>query len=276
MMRNSFVGLLLLTGVWWGGPRAALAEGSAASPEPASLSKRIDDSFGVVVGHMASVLFWQPWTIEDIAYVDDEDLKTTSTAMSAQQKRQAAVFEAGDVGIIAKQTSDGTYWRLTAAKPTTWEYFGKTGGLPLIVLVHLLGSLFFTFYFRWLNVRGFRHAIDVTLGKYDNPDDPGEISHFQALTSALSATVGLGNIAGVAVACGRGGPGALLWMMVLGGFGMSAKLNECTLAQLYRQIDEDGTVHGGPMYYLEIGLKEKGLGALGSVLAFVFAIFCVL
>jgi AGCS family alanine or glycine:cation symporter len=242
----------------------------------ASVADTIDNFFRVVVEKMATVLFWQPWTIEDVTYGDD--LKTNSSAMSAEQKRQAAVFEAHDVGTIAKQTSDDTvtYWRLSAAKPATWEYFGETGGLPLIVLVLLLGSLFFTFYFRWLNVRGFRHAIDITLGKYDNPDDPGEISHFQALTSALSATVGLGNIAGVAVAFGLGGPGALLWMMVLGVFGMSAKLNECTLAQLYRQIDEDGTVHGGPMYYLEIGLKEKGLGALGAVLAFVFAVFCVL
>ena len=256
-------------------PQAATAVEAASPPaaeaaaEPASLSKRIDDSFGVVVGHMASVLFWQPWTIEDVTYSD-------AGGKSAEESRLAATFEAKDIGLVAKQASDGTYWQLSAIGPTQWEYFGKTGGLPLIVIVLLLGSLFFTFYFGWLNVRGFRHAIDVTMGKYDNPDDPGEISHFQALTSALSATVGLGNIAGVAVAFGLGGPGALLWMMVLGVFGMSAKLNECTLAQLYRQIDDDGTVHGGPMYYLEIGLKEKGLGALGIVLAVIFAVFCVL
>ena len=248
-----------------------------AEPEvEKSLSERIDGGFGVVVGHMASVLFWQPWTVDDVVYSDDEGLGKTPGALSAEQKRLAAVFKAKDVGLVAKQASDDTYWKLEGVSPTRWQYFSKTGGLPLIVLVLLFGSLFFTFYFRWLNVRGFRHAIDITMGKYDNPDDPGEISHFQALTSALSATVGLGNIAGVAVAFSLGGPGALLWMMVLGVFGMSAKLNECTLAQLYREIDDDGTVHGGPMYYLELGLKEKGLGGLGTVLAFVFAIFCVL
>ena len=265
----------------WLSPLPARGE-APASPEAAvaagevSLSKQIDDAFGVVVGHMASVLFWQPWTVEDLTYSDDKDLGEAASARSAEQNRLAATFSAEDVGLVAKQASDGTFWKLTSAEPAEWVFFGKTGGLPLIVIVLLLGSLFFTFYFGWLNVRGFRHAVDITMGKYDNPDDPGEISHFQALTSALSATVGLGNIAGVAVAFGLGGPGALLWMMVLGVFGMSAKLNECTLAQLYRDIDPDGTVHGGPMYYLEIGLKEKGLGFLGAILAFVFAIFCVL
>ena len=149
-------------------------------------------------------------------------------------------------------------------------------GIPLIVLVLLFGSIFFTFYHRWLNIRGFRHAIDVTRGKYDNPDDPGEISHFQALTSALSATVGLGNIAGVAVAIGTGGPGAVVWMILIGILGMSAKFNECTLAQIYRKIDDDGTVHGGPMYYLEIGLAERGLPKfIAKAFGVIFAVFCV-
>ena len=149
-------------------------------------------------------------------------------------------------------------------------------GIPLIVLVLLFGSIFFTFYHRWLNIRGFRHAIDVTRGKYDNPDDPGEISHFQALTSALSATVGLGNIAGVAVAIGTGGPGAVVWRILIGILGMSAKFNECTLAQIYRKIDDDGTVHGGPMYYLEIGLAERGLPKfIAKAFGVIFAVFCV-
>ena len=255
----------------------------------ASLSERIDGAFGVVVGHMASVLFWQPISPEAITYKDDPVkveaitytdqggiCKAVTMASSAKENRLAAKLTTKDLGMLAKQASDGTYWKLTSASPNVWQYYGKSGGLPFIVIVLLLGSVFFTFYFGWLNVRGFRHAIDITWGKYDNPDDPGEISHFQALTSALSATVGLGNIAGVAVAFGLGGPGALLWMMVLGIFGMSAKLNECTLAQLFRQIDDDGTVHGGPMYYLELGLKEKGLGLLGSILAIIFAVFCVL
>ncbi|MCA9553994.1 MAG: sodium:alanine symporter family protein [Myxococcales bacterium] len=148
-------------------------------------------------------------------------------------------------------------------------------GFPLVVVVLLFGGIFFTLYHRFLNFRGFKHAIDVVRGKYDNPDDPGEVSHFQALTAALSATVGLGNIAGVAVAVGLGGPGAVIWMIIIGLVGMSAKFHECTLAQVYRHIEPDGTVHGGPMYYLHAGLKEMGMGGFGKVLAVLFAILCV-
>ena len=149
-------------------------------------------------------------------------------------------------------------------------------GVPLIVLVLVFGALFFTVYHRFLNIRGFKHAIDVTRGKFDNPDDPGEISHFQALTSALSATVGLGNIAGVAVAVATGGPGAVFWMIILGLFGMSSKFHECTLAQIYRKVDDDGTIHGGPMYYLEMGLKERGLPSfVAKAFGVVFALFCI-
>jgi alanine or glycine:cation symporter, AGCS family len=155
---------------------------------------------------------------------------------------------------------------------------GKTlpVGVPLIVLVLVCGAVFYTIYHRFLNIRGFKHAIDVTRGIYDNPDDPGEISHFQALTSALSATVGLGNIAGVAIAVTTGGPGAVFWMIVLGLFGMSSKFHECTLAQLYRSVDKDGVVHGGPMYYLDLGLRERGLpGWLAKTFGVVFAVFCI-
>ncbi|MDC0100702.1 alanine:cation symporter family protein, partial [Crocinitomicaceae bacterium] len=103
----------------------------------------------------------------------------------------------------------------------------------------------------------------------------GEVSHFQALTAALSATVGLGNIAGVAVAISLGGPGATFWMILAGFLGMATKFTECTLGVKYREVTEDGTVHGGPMYYLSKGLKEKGLGGLGKVLAIFFAIMCI-
>ena len=102
-------------------------------------------------------------------------------------------------------------------------------------------------------------------GIYDNPNEPGEVSHFQALTTALSATVGLGNIAGVAVAISIGGPGATFWMIVAGLLGMSSKFTECTLGVKYRKIDENGVVSGGPMYYLRDGLKKKGLKWLGLV-----------
>ena len=147
--------------------------------------------------------------------------------------------------------------------------------LPLLVLWLVLGAIFFTVRMGLINVRGFKHAIGLTRGHYDNPDDVGEVNHFQALTAALSATVGLGNIAGVAIAVGSGGPGATFWMMVAGFLGMASKFSECTLGQKYREVDENGTVMGGPMIYLGKGLAELNLPRLGKVLAVIFAVLCV-
>ena len=147
--------------------------------------------------------------------------------------------------------------------------------LPIVVVWLVLGAIFFTLRMSFINIRGFFHAIQVTAGKYDNPDDPGEISHFQALSSALSATVGLGNIAGVAIAVALGGPGAIFWMICAGFLGMSSKFAECTLGQMYRTIGPDGRVMGGPVRYLEYGLKELGMGTLGKILAVLFALMCI-
>ena len=148
-------------------------------------------------------------------------------------------------------------------------------GIPLVVAVLLCGGVYFSFYFRWMSVRAFKHSIDVIRGRYDNPDDPGEISHFQALSSALSATIGLGNIAGVAIAVSVGGPGAVFWMVVTAVFGMSSKLASCTLAIMYRQVRPDGRISGGPMYYLEHGLGSKGLKELGRTMAVIFAFLTI-
>ncbi len=144
--------------------------------------------------------------------------------------------------------------------------------IPFLILFLFLGAIFFTFWFGFINVRLFKHALSVIRGKYDNPEDKGEISHFRALTSALSATVGLGNIAGVAIAIFKGGPGAVVWMSIFAVFGMSAKFSSCTLAQLFRKENPDGSISGGPMYYLDIGLKKKGLGPLGKILGVLFAL----
>ncbi|MHC4515214.1 MAG: alanine/glycine:cation symporter family protein [Planctomycetota bacterium] len=145
----------------------------------------------------------------------------------------------------------------------------------LVVLWLIVGALIFTIFMRFVNLRLFGHAINVVRGKYSNPDDAGEVSHFQALSAALSATVGLGNIAGVAIAVSLGGPGATLWMIIAGLFGMTLKFTECTLGQTYRKIDAEGRVSGGPMHYLKDGLAEKGLGGFGAVLSVIFIIFCV-
>ena len=149
----------------------------------------------------------------------------------------------------------------------------KKVSLPFIVLFLLSGAIFFTFRFNWINIKGFPHAISVIRGKYDNPNNKGEISHFRALTSALSATVGLGNIAGVSVAIYSGGPGAVFWMIVASVFGMSSKFASCTLSQLYRKVEANGTVNGGPMYYLDEGLKSMGnkLAKFGKGLALLYA-----
>ncbi|MCB9283988.1 MAG: alanine:cation symporter family protein [Lewinellaceae bacterium] len=147
--------------------------------------------------------------------------------------------------------------------------------IPLVVIILLTAATFFTIYFRFVNIRRFGLAINTVRGKYSNPDDHGEVSHFQALSAALSGTVGLGNIAGVAIAVSIGGPGATFWMILAGLLGMSSKFVECTLGVKFRDVSTDGTVFGGPMYYLSKGLKERGFTRLGKVLAILFAIMCI-
>ena len=147
--------------------------------------------------------------------------------------------------------------------------------IPFVLIWLIVGAVFFTIFFKFINLRGFKHALDVVRGKYDDPNHKGEVSHFQALTAALSGTVGVGNIAGVALAVSIGGPGATFWMILAGLFGMSSKFLECTLGLKYRKVNADGSVSGGPMYYLSQGLANKGMGGLGKVLAVLFAIACV-
>ena len=147
--------------------------------------------------------------------------------------------------------------------------------VPFVLIWLLVGALVFTVYNRFVNFTAFRHALDVVRGKYDDPNHKGEVSHFQALTTALSATVGLGNIAGVAIAIGMGGPGATFWMILVGFLGMSSKFTECTLGQKYRKVRKDGRIMGGAMHYLSEGLKEKNLAGLGGLLAGLFCVLCI-
>ncbi len=193
----------------------------------------------------------------------------------------------------------------TAFKPIS-DFFGNLifftiGGVPFVLILLVFAALFFTIAFGFINIRKFGTAINVVRGKYDDVEghdgayagaqvntldgdltdtirdesEEGEVSHFQALATAVSGTVGNGNIAGVALAIALGGPGATFWMIICGLLGMSTKFVECTLGVQYRDIGPDGTVYGGPMYYLSKGLKEKGLGGVGKVLAVLFAIFCI-
>ena len=186
-----------------------------------------------------------------------------------------------------------------------WEGFVLTSipiagyNLPVVLILLIFGATFFTIYFKFPNITKFPLAINTVRGKYDELDHhgvekadlnivdgdlvdtikdeskDGEVSHFQALATAVSGTVGLGNIAGVAVAIAVGGPGATFWMIVCGLIGMSTKFVECTLGVKYRDVGDDGTVYGGPMYYLSRGLKERGFTGLGKALGGIFAVLCV-
>ena len=164
--------------------------------------------------------------------------------------------------------------------------------IPFVLMLLVFSALFFTIYFAFPNIRYFKLAINTVRGKYDDietktkkNDDiketikdesqDGEVSHFQALATAVSGTVGNGNIAGVALAIALGGPGATFWMIICGLLGMSTKFVECTLGVQYRDVDENGTVYGGPMYYISKGLKERGFEIFGKIAAVLFAIFCI-
>lgn len=148
--------------------------------------------------------------------------------------------------------------------------------VPLIVCWLTLAACFFTVYLGFVNLRGFRHAIDIVSGKFSDPKDDGEITHFQALTAAVSGTVGIGNIGAVAVTVSLGGAGAIFWLAAAGFVGMTTKFVECALGVKYRQVNADGTVSGGPMYYLRDGLKAKGLGGLGRFLGIFYAVSIVI
>ena len=157
--------------------------------------------------------------------------------------------------------------------------FYPLGDYPFVIYLLVGSAAFFTIYFVFPNVRYFWTAINVVRGKYDKLEKTdskdGEVSHFQALATAVSGTVGNGNIAGVALAIALGGPGATFWMIVCGLLGMSTKFVECTLGVHFRDVDDNGVVYGGPMYYISKGLKSKGFKTLGTVAASLFAIFCI-
>jgi alanine or glycine:cation symporter, AGCS family len=213
------------------------ADTLTAKAETVTMSGRINQAFTPFVDGLSRVLFWD-------------------------------AFEA--VGLYDSQVYDENGKEVVDANGTPVK-----APLKLIVVWLMAGGLFFTFFLRFINLRGFWHALQLLTGKFDNRANPGEVSHFQALSTALSATVGMGNIAGVAVAVTIGGPGATIWMIAAGFFGMSLKFAECTLGLKYRKIDASGKVSGGAMYYLKYGLAAKGFPKLGVTLAFLFALMAI-
>ncbi|MDH3669547.1 MAG: alanine:cation symporter family protein [Gammaproteobacteria bacterium] len=144
--------------------------------------------------------------------------------------------------------------------------------LPVVVLWLVIGAVFFTVYMGFINLRGFKHAIELVRGDYSDPNSSGEVSHFQALATAVSGTVGIGNIGGVAIAVTVGGPGATFWLIMAGFLGMSTKFVECTLGVKYRQEFEDGHVSGGPMYYLRKGFSDRGMEGFGKFMGTFYAV----
>ncbi len=202
-----------------------------------TFSQKINNFFVPVVKQMGRILFWDP-------------------------------FEA--TGIYDPIVYDNSHKPVIDENGNT-----KKSHLPFVVVWLVLGALFFTFFMKFINIRGMKIAIDLIRGKHDDPNHKGQITHFQALTTALSATIGLGNIAGVAIAISLGGPGATFWMIVAGLLGMSSKFVECTLSVKYRKIDENGSVSGGPMYYLSQALANYHLPVTGKILAFVFALLVI-
>lgn len=156
-------------------------------------------------------------------------------------------------------------------------FFGLLPGasMPFVVAWLVVGALFLTIRMGFVNLKMFRHAYRILRGKYQIESATGEVTPFQALTTALSATVGLGNIAGVAIAVSIGGPGAVFWMIVAGFLGMTSKFTEATLAQMYREVRPDGHIMGGAMEYLSRGLAEKGWSQTGKVLAIMFCVMTI-
>ena len=195
------------------------------------------------------------------------------------QQEEELIEEVGTRGATIDERLQAIFEPVTAVVESIVFFTVPVGGIdiPFVLPWLIIGATVFTVYMGFINITGFKHALDVVRGKYDDPDDQGEVSHFQALTAALSGTVGVGNIAGVAYAVALGGPGATFWMIVAGLLGMTSKFVECSLGVMYRDVHADGSVSGGPMYYLDKGLKEKGPGwaTLGKVLAVMFAIACI-
>ena len=197
-----------------------------------------------------------------------------------KQKMAACLFLCSlpQVAFAADATLDAWFSNVNGvlAQVIFFDVFPGAPSMPLIVAWLIVAAVFLTFRFSFVNLRMMRHAFRVIRGKYRTVDDQGEVTSFQALSTALSATVGLGNIAGVAIAISIGGPGATFWMIVAGLLGMSTKFTEASLAQMYRRVRPDGRIMGGAMEYLSIGLAEQGAPRLGKTLAILFALFTIL
>jgi len=220
-----------------------------------------------------------------ITDANDSTLTKTFTIPTESADEKINAFFTPVVNFMAKFIMADVFAKLGIYDPRIKDASGdviyfpngdaRTMTIPFVVVWLVVGAIFFTIKMGFVNFKGIKHSIQLLQGKFDNPNDKGEVSHFQALATALSATVGLGNIAGVAIAISIGGPGATFWMIVAGILGMASKFTEVTLGVKYRDINKEGIVSGGPMFYLSKGLAKRNLGALGKVLAVIFAILVI-
>ena len=258
-------------------------------PTPLAVSLRLVVAF-IAIGFLSATSASAQETSESAAATTNSEATASDAETGSPTEETASAADVDDGPVEApslmtrfENKANDAAGRLVKAIATVLFYdiskpfvpAGQEWGLAAVVAYLVLAASFFTLLTGFLNVRAFKHAILVTMGRYDDPTDPGEVSHFQALAAALSATVGLGNIAGVAIAVAVGGPGATFWMIVAGLLGMSSKFMECTLGQKYREVRPDGRIMGGAMFYLSKGLGELGLGPIGKALAVIFAILCI-
>ena len=261
----------------------AQASPSIAIPEK-TLDQKIDDLFGKVTAPFVNLIFYPIATDIDAEKVSKmpEDL-TLAAPGSADMWYYRADEKSAWQRVNITKNANGLYSAelgmaekpSAATKPFSGQWTPAKLKSFLVIFWLAAAGIILTLVFKFINIRAFGLAMRTVRGKYSLASDPGSVTHFQALSAAVSGTVGLGNIAGVAIGIHSGGPGVAFWLFLSGFLGMSTKFAECTLGVKYRIFDTEGNVHGGPMYYLRRGLQERGMNSLGMVLAFFFAIFCV-
>ena len=263
---------------------AIAEEASPKEPAQKTLDQKIDQWFGNVTGPFVNTIFYPLATDIDPKKVSEMPENLTLAAPGAADHWYYRADKNVDwqrVNVV--KNKDGLYCEELgmaekgndSLKPFSGQWTPAKMKTFLVIFWLAAAGVILTFVFKFINIRAFGLALRTVRGKYSLGSDPGSVTHFQALTAAVSGTVGLGNIAGVAIGIHSGGPGVAFWLFLSGFLGMSTKFAECTLGVKYRIFDTEGRVHGGPMYYLRRGLNERGMKSLGVVLAFFFAIFCV-
>lgn len=270
---------------------ALTLSGFAAAENPApeenkakTLDQKIDEWFGKATGPFVNAVFYPLATDIDVEKVSKMPENLT---LAAPAGVDLWFYRADDKSewqrVSVVKNKDGLYCEELGmaekssgeVKPFSGQWTPAKFKIFLVIFWLAAAGVILTIVFKFINIRAFGLAMRTVRGKYSLDSDPGSVTHFQALTAAVSGTVGLGNIAGVAIGIHSGGPGVAFWLFLSGFLGMSTKFAECTLGVKYRIFDTQKNVHGGPMYYLRLGLEERGMKSLGMVLAFFFAIFCV-